>query len=451
MSNEKIKFKELSSYFSYGFGQCLSFGLIGTFIIIFYVDVLGISAIAASTIFVIARTWDAVNDPMVAGFMDTLRFKEGKFKGYLKIMPIFIVGITALCFVNLDVSNTWKVIWAGATYILWGMIYTVSDVPFWSMSAVMTIDTQERTKLISAANLGVFGGIGAAALLLTPLLEVVGNIYPSQKYLIAVSIIMLMALPLMFLGYKNTKERVVPVTEKVKLREVFATVKSNNHMFKVLFIFFNNVFMNIVQGIIIFFFTYNMGNAGLMTAFGLIGIGSTIAFFALPFLTRKFRKKDILLTILVLDIALRIVFYNQGYDNLLLILTFLAIGQVLYSCTGPIISTMLAETIEYSELKSGRRCEAIVFSGQTFFGKLSVAFAGGLIGLILTYIGYVPNQPQSQYTTAALFLIISLLPALGSLIRVLILVTYKYTEKEHKEVVALLESKKGTVAEAATI
>ncbi len=72
--------REYLGYFSYGFGQCFSYGLLGSFILFFYTDILGISALAASTIFLIARVWDAVNDPMVAGFMDTRRTKSGKFK-----------------------------------------------------------------------------------------------------------------------------------------------------------------------------------------------------------------------------------------------------------------------------------------------------------------------------------------------------------------------------------
>jgi sugar (glycoside-pentoside-hexuronide) transporter len=433
-----IKNKEIFSYFSYGLGQCLSFGLLGTFVIIFYTDVLGISTLAATTIFLIARTWDAVNDPLIAGYMDTMHFKEGKFRGYLKVMPIFIILFTSLCFYNPGFSENGQILWAGATYILWGMCYTLSDVPFWSMSAVMTKNIQERTKLISAANLGVFGGIGLAAVLFSPLLVFFTDIYPSQKYFLGVVVIMLVAYPFMQMGYKNTQERVPPATEKIKFIDVFKTVKSNKHMFKILLIFFNNIFMNIVQGAIVFFFTYSIGNAGLMSVFGLISIGSAIAFFFIPMLTKRYRKKDILMTILILDIAIRLIFYSVGYDQLLLVFIFLAIGQVLYSCTGPLISTMLSETIEYSQLKTGRRCEAIVFAGQTFMGKLSVALAGGGIGLMLTFIGYVPNQDQSMETMTGLFVVISLLPVLGALIRMLILATYKYTEAEHHEVLTRL-------------
>lgn len=143
-NSQTVSKKEYFGYFSYGFGQCFSYGLVGSFILFFYTDILGISAVAASTIFFIARVWDAVNDPMVAGFMDTRRTKTGKFKGYMKFTPIFIAISTILCFFAPDISVQGKVLYAGITYILWGMVYTVSDIPFWSLSAVISDDPQKE-------------------------------------------------------------------------------------------------------------------------------------------------------------------------------------------------------------------------------------------------------------------------------------------------------------------
>ncbi|MDF4871650.1 MFS transporter, partial [Vibrio parahaemolyticus] len=142
----KLTNKELMSYFGYGVGQCFSFGLVGSFILYFYTDILGISPIAASTIFLIARVWDAVNDPLIAGYMDTLDSRFGKFRPYMLFTPVLIVLVTVAAFYNIDADTSTKVMYAGITYILWGTLYTISDVPFWSMSSVMTDEPQERAK-----------------------------------------------------------------------------------------------------------------------------------------------------------------------------------------------------------------------------------------------------------------------------------------------------------------
>ncbi|MCA0970728.1 MFS transporter [Halobacillus litoralis] len=440
---EDISNKEFASYFGYGFGQCISFGLVGSYILFFYTDILGISAAAASMIFLIARTWDAINDPMMASVMDTLHSKHGKFRPYLKYMPFLIAIITVVCFIPLDgLSMTAKILFAGGTYILWGMIYTVSDVPYWSLSTVMSQDAQQRTKLITFANMGVFAGIGLSPVVFVPLAEWLGQGDLGQGYFLATAVLMVVALPIMLNGFKNTKERVAPPKTKVTLKDAARAVRANKPMFAILVVFFCNVFMNITQALNVFFFTYNLGNASLMSIFGIISLASCIGFFVIPSLAKRFKKKHLLMTIVAADIVVRIVWFSVGYSSVIVSFVFIAITMLLYTATGPLISAMLAETIEYTELKTGKRNEAVTFSGQTFTGKLSVAVAGGLTGVILTWINYAPNQAQSVATTDALFFVVALLPALGSLIRLIVMYFYNYTEDEYQDVVEKLEQRK---------
>lgn len=436
--------REYLGYFSYGFGQCFSYGLLGSFILFFYTDILGISALAASTIFLIARVWDAVNDPMVAGFMDTRRTKSGKFKGYLKFAPLFVVISTILCFFSPDLAIQWKVLYAAITYILWGTVYTVSDIPFWSISAVITNDPQTRTNLVTAANLGVFAGIGMVGSLVPLLVGLFGQGSLATGYFVAVIIIMLAGYGFMMFGHSTIRERVEPSAgEKVTMKDVFKNLMVNRHLFKMLAIFFLNLFMNIVNGIILYFFIYNMGNENLMSIYGLMGTFAALGFFLIPNLTKKFRKKDLLAAIIMLDIIVRIVFYFTGYQNVTMLLVMLMLTQLFHASLGPVMSSMIAETIEYSEVKTGRRCEAITFSGQTFMGKLSAAVAGSLTGLILIAIGYVPEAAvQSEQTLNGLFMVVSLLPVAGGLIRLAILRYYTYTEEAYKNDLAVLAARR---------
>jgi sugar (glycoside-pentoside-hexuronide) transporter len=442
-TKEDIRPKEFASYFGYGFGQCISFGLVGSYILFFYTDILGISAAAASIIFLIARTWDAINDPMMASVMDTLHSRHGKFRPYLKYMPFFVAIITIVCFLPLDgLSPTAKLIYAGGTYILWGMIYTVSDVPYWSLSSVMSQDAQQRTKLITFANMGVFAGIALSPVLFVPLAEWLGGDDIGQGYFLATVVLMVFALPIMLNGFKNTKERVKAPKTKVKLSDAARAIKANKPMFAVLVVFFCNVFMNITQALNVFFFTYNLGSASLMSIFGIISLASCVGFFIIPTLAKRFKKKHMLMTIVALDIVIRIIWFTVGYSSVFVSFVFIAITMLLYTATGPLISSMLAETIEYTELKTGKRNEAIIFSGQTFTGKLSVAIAGGATGLILTWINYRPNEAQTDFTLDMMFFVIALLPALGSLIRLIVMYFYSYTEDEYNVIVEKLHERK---------
>jgi len=443
-SLDSVSKLEYFGYFSYGFGQCFSYGLVGSFILFFYTNILGISVAAASTIFLIARVWDAVNDPMVAGFMDTRRTKSGKFKGYMKFVPLFIAISTILCFASPDISTSGKVLYAGITYILWGTVYTISDIPFWALSSVISDDPQERTSLVTAANLGVFAGIGIVGSVLPILVTMLGKGDLSKGYLFGVAAIMVVGYAFMMFGYTTIKERVEPsASEKITASDVVNTLKTNKHLFKMLIIFFMNLFMNIVNGMVIYFFTYNMNNEGLMSIFGVVGTASALGFFFIPMLTKKFKKKSILLGIVTLDIIVRVALYLIGYENTAVLMVMLGITQFLHASAGPIMSTMIAETIEYSEVKTGKRCEAIIFSGQTFTGKLAAAISGALSGVVLTFIGYNANATtQSPETLSGLFLAISIIPIIGSVIRALVLATYKYTEDEYNKDLEVLRAKK---------
>jgi sugar (glycoside-pentoside-hexuronide) transporter len=447
INQEHVSISEYLAYFSYGFGQCFSFGIIGSFILIYYTDIVGISSVIASAIFLIARLWDAIFDPIVSGWIDAHKSTKGKFRKYMHFAPIFVIVSTILCFVNPNISLAGKIVYAAVTYILWGTCYAFSDIPFWSLSTVISKNGQARTNLITTANLGVFGGIGMVGLVLPLMLAYFkqhGS--PQTSYLISVSILMLFGFILMELGYKFTKERVVAKkAEKLSAHDIWDAVKANKYMLMILILFFLKVAMEMVNNIIIYFFTYNMFNAKFMSIYGLIGTFSALGFFFIPLLTKHFKKLYILRVLLITDIIVRIFFFMTGYKNVVLVFIFLAITQTLYSATGPIISAMLAETVEYSEVKTGKRCEAIVFGGQTFASKVAIAVAGATTGLVLSLIGYQANAVQSQTTLTGIFVIVSIIPAIASLLRLLVLIKYDYTETEFHKCQMILEKRQKEV------
>lgn len=447
INQEHVSISEYLAYFSYGFGQCFSFGIIGSFILIYYTDIVGISSVIASAIFLIARLWDAIFDPIVSGWIDAHKSTKGKFRKYMHFAPIFVIVSTILCFVNPNISLAGKIVYAAVTYILWGTCYAFSDIPFWSLSTVISKNGQARTNLITTANLGVFGGIGMVGLVL-PLMFAYFKQHgsPQTSYLISVSILMLFGFILMELGYKFTKERVVAKkAEKLSAHDIWDAVKANKYMLMILILFFLKVAMEMVNNIIIYFFTYNMFNAKFMSIYGLIGTFSALGFFFIPLLTKHFKKLYILRVLLITDIIVQIFFFMTGYKNVILVFIFLAITQTLYSATGPIISAMLAETVEYSEVKTGKRCEAIVFGGQTFASKVAIAVAGATTGLVLSLIGYQANAVQSQTTLTGIFVIVSIIPAIASLLRLLVLIKYDYTETEFHKCQMILEKRQKEV------
>ncbi len=166
--------KEQSMYLIGMAGQNIIYNIIGAALAYYLQFTLLIPAIAVSTIMAIARVWDAINDPMMGTIVDRTRTKWGKCRPYLLYVPVPITIITILCFVNFGfydggeganiALNVIIVAWAAFTYIMWGMSYTVGDIPLWGVTALMTEDEKDRNKLLSLARIA--GGIGAGITML---------------------------------------------------------------------------------------------------------------------------------------------------------------------------------------------------------------------------------------------------------------------------------------------
>lgn len=435
----KIPTRELWSYFGYGVGQCFSFGLVGSFINFFYTDVLGISALAASTIFLIARAWDAIHDPFFASIIDTINSRFGKFRPFMLVAPLLITLMTLATFYNIDAPTSTKVLYAGATYILWGTLYAISDIPFWSMSSVMSNEPRERTKAVTAAVLGVNAGIACANIFFPRLAAFFAPHSSDHGYFMAVLVMMIVGMLLMINGFLNVKERVPPSGEKVTIKDTFRNLRQNKPLFFVLAAFFFCVLHNIANGIYIYFFIYNMGDGGLQAAIGLMGIIAALACLMAPLLTRRYKKRTLFIALCCLDIVVRVVLWFVGYQHLAVLFLLLGLSTLFVMMSNLFTSAMIVDTIEYAEYHTNKRCAAITFSGQTFTGKMSVAVGGGLIGVYLTLIDYIPQAAtQTESVLQGLFFGISLLPAIGSAIRIGFIWFFDFTEDKHAQISQLL-------------
>jgi|SRR5690554_135630 len=163
MNNEMTK-KEIASYGVAGLGQNIVYLFSSTFLAIYYTDVFKISPVIVGVLVLTARVWDACNDFIMGVIVDNTRTKWGKLRPYLLIAPIPIAILTVLTFTAPDLTSSLKIVYIFVTYILWGMAYTLGDVPYWGLQAAMSHDSKERTKLITFTRLMTM--IGTAIVLL---------------------------------------------------------------------------------------------------------------------------------------------------------------------------------------------------------------------------------------------------------------------------------------------
>ncbi len=161
---EKLSLKEIIAYSLSGFGQNMVCGLIGAFVMIFYTDAYLVPPVAVAAIMFAVRIFDAFNDPVMGSIVDRTRTKWGKLRPYILFTPVPVAIMTVLCFCSPALPEHMKIPYVTVTYVLWSVLFTIVDVPYWGLSASMTADTHERSKLLTFARLFCTAGAGLIVL-----------------------------------------------------------------------------------------------------------------------------------------------------------------------------------------------------------------------------------------------------------------------------------------------
>ena len=152
--------KEGIAYSLCGFGQNLICTIIGSYLTVFMTDAIGYGALAVALLMLFARIYDALNDPIMGSIVDRTRTPWGKCRPYLKWMAIPVAVVTILCFLPWYPNNPGGFAAMSIMYIIWGMVYTVCDVPYWGLNSRMSNDTFRRGNLLTIARLLCTAGAG---------------------------------------------------------------------------------------------------------------------------------------------------------------------------------------------------------------------------------------------------------------------------------------------------
>lgn len=428
--------------FTFGvFTQNLVFAYVAAFLMIFFTDYVGISAAAVGTLFLVARLFDAINDPIMGLITEKTRTRWGKFRPYLLFVSVPILISMTLLFTNTGLGQTGKLVWAYVTYIAFGMIYTVSDIPLWSLTSVMTRSQDERMNLITLGKSIAPVSFILVSVISVPLLMLFGGGEAAYRNVaILYGLLMMVG---MFITFKNTRERVEYSKETLPAKDILNFLKDNGPLRRILgsqiCIF---IIDNLVTATIIYYAIYNFNNVNLAPVLSLaIVLPMLIGIFITSKLAGKFDKKKILLVSLSLRSLGYVMLFLIGYDNPPMLIAALSIVGLTFGSPEILLPGMMVETIDYMELKTGNRAEGIVWSTQTFIVKLGASVAGFTLGILLTWINFVPNAVQTPETLLGLHGILFLIPALLSAISIIPMLRYPISKDKYEEIVMALNDK----------
>lgn len=437
----------------YGFGDFASqfvWMFVGSYLTIFYTDIVGLAPVVISTIMLIARIWDAINDPMMGAIAERTRSRWGRFRPYIAFGCPFLAVFSVLTFTNpFSGSSTEGVIWAAVTYIIAGMLYTLVNIPYGALGQVMTQDANQRNVLNSSRNIGMQIGMIIVNAISAPLaLKLSGDgakVANGHGYLLVVVIYAIISIPLFMVTFKTSKELVIPKgkPEKFSFKKTVENLVKNKYLMLItlIMILIMTAFMG-RMAVVTYYVIYCLGSYSLIGVIMTIpSIGAIIISFFVPILAKKLGKRNVLvISCVLMGIALLIV-YLAPFDNLVQVI----LGSALFGIANmgsPISLSMVADSVDYMELKTGIRTDGTAYATYGLATKIGNAIGGAAGVMLLSAFGYVANVEQTVSVLKGINILVNLIPAIIFFVAAVICFFWKMTDKQADEIRAKLIEKR---------
>ena len=439
--------KQFAAYGLGAVGKDMVYALSASYIMYYYQDILGLSATFVGFILMIARVFDAANDPFMGVVVAKTNSRWGKFRPWLFTGTILNAFVLYALFAVPAISGKALMIYFAVMYILWGVTYTMMDIPFWSMIPAVTATTKERE------NLSVVGrtcaGVGYALINVFTVMAVSklgGGIERTGFCLFALIIAILFVIFILFTCF-TIHEQKVENMQTTSVKEMFKALFNNDQaIVTVVTIVLINSALYITSNLLIYFFKYDIGGTTWKDAYTLFtsvgGISQILGMMVVyPILRSKLSNTIIFklsLCLAIFGYAFLLALCLLGYSS---VLTMLMVPGVMIFVANGILTVLttvfLANTVDYGEVKTGHREESVIFSMQTFVVKAASGLAVFITGVSLDLIGLTSKDglgegiPTFSSPLLGLRLLMTILPIIG-LVLALILFTRKFILSDEK-------------------
>lgn len=441
----KIGGAEKAAYGFWGFGSDLVFQTITIYLTYFYTDIFGITAAQVTALFLAARVWDAINDPLMGALVEKCHFKQRKYIPWFVGLCIPYGISTILVFTT--PASIGKVAYAWFTYILFGMLFTGIIIPVTSLSSSMTQDPLERAKLNSFRMFcSGIGGVGCS--ILVPVLsEKLGSTPQNgyQRAMIVLSVIMVISF---LTAGKVCKERVpesaLDKSEPFRWRDLPVQITKNKPLLILFIMFLSAYTYNIlVSSVGTYFVTYNIEGKISMATWSLLQtLPSIVPMLFVPAIAKRIGKKMVVIAGCIISTIGMLMFAVMPANAIMGFCIGKSLGAFGYGMTLATIWSTLPDCVEYGEYKTGRRCGGLVFSLASFSIKISMTIAGIVPTIVFSFVDYVPNGVQNVPCLMAIKMMNSLIPAIVLIIGILAYTKYELTEKRFDEIVEELAKRR---------
>jgi len=435
-------------YLGYAGGDAannLTFTLVSMFLLVYYTDVVGISAAAAGTLLLVARVWGAFTDVFAGRLVDRTNTRWGRFRPYFVVaaVPLMVLAV-AVFSIPRSLSETGSLVWAYVTYMLFYLAYSLVNIPYGSLASAMTQLPDERAKLSSARSIGASIAIVGLVAVVAPQVSSTGNLQSSLTT--TTTIFAVLGIALYAFLFASSRESVVRETAKTTLGDTLRGVGRNKPLLMLcLSALFVLTGLFIMQTLQVYYARYVLGHADYTIV--LTGLTTGLMLVVSPLIPRVVRtvgkKRGYLIagsiTVLGgLGVAL------SPPSVLALPLVSFAVYGIGIAAVQSLMWALQSDTVEYGEWRSGARTEGINYAALSFSRKVGQGVGGAVAALGLGVGGYVAGAvDQPERAVRAIRWTTGFAPALFVGLGALLMLAYPLTEGRFQMIVRDLVSRRG--------
>lgn len=442
----------------YGFGDLASqfvWTFVGSYLTIYYTDIVGLAPAIVSVIMMGARIWDAINDPMMGAIAERTRSKFGRFRPYIAFGCPFLAIFAVLTFTNpFGGGSAAGAIWAAVTYIIAGMLYTLVNIPYAALSGVMTEDANQRNKINTSRNIGMnLGMVIVNALSAGLALRFSGEgaeVANGHGYMMTALIYAIISIPLFLIVFVTAKEKVQPMhgTQAFSFKDTVNNLVRNKYLMIITLIMLLQMtaFMGRIA-VTSYYVIYCLGSFTMIALIMTIpSLGGIIGSFFVPFFAKRFGKRAVLMGSMLIQAVGLLVIYFAPFDNVTMVLVGCWIFG-LFNVGFPMTLSMVADSVDYMELKTGIRTDGTAYATYGLATKVGNAIGGSIGVLLLAAFGYVANAEQTVEAMNGINIVVNLIPAILFILGAAACLLWDMSDKDADEIREKLKVKNNQTQE----